>query len=117
MGQRGCAPAAEWSVVSARWPVKVGCCGWIGLPKSGVRRPGLSTGTGAVALGRKRIKKDCLDRRRIAFGEYALVPVRIGQGNGARIVQLLHLVRREIPADGAEILSELLFVARPDDHR
>src|SRR5215470_9817255 len=55
------------------------------------------------------------DRRRIALGEAALMPVGIGQRGRARCVQLRNLFRRQVPADGTEILAQLLLIARADD--
>ncbi len=51
----------------------------------------------------------------ITFLEIALMPVRIGQWCRTGLVQLLHLLRREIPTERAEVLFQLLFVASADD--
>src|SRR5580658_6518502 len=56
-------------------------------------------------------------RRGIAFPELSLVPIGIGKRAIAGRVQLCHLLRRQSPADGAEILLQLLLVPRADDHR
>src|SRR5262245_11731421 len=53
--------------------------------------------------------------RRIPLRELSLVPVGIRRGRGAGGVQPGDLRRREIPADGAEVLAQLLLVARADD--
>ena len=45
----------------------------------------------------------------------ALVPDRIGGLDVARRVELRHLLGRQFPADGADVLEQLLFVARADD--
>lgn len=57
-----------------------------------------------------------LDRDGIATGEVcALVPVGIDGLRGAGGVESRDLVLSEKPADRAEILAELLFVARAHD--
>src|SRR5579863_5885537 len=57
-----------------------------------------------------------LNRYRVAVGESdALVPVGIGGLCRAGGVEFCHLVFGEVPADGAEVLAELLFVARAHD--
>ena len=43
------------------------------------------------------------------------MPVRVGGGQFAGGIELRHLFAGEIPADGAEVLPELLFVARADN--
>ena len=55
------------------------------------------------------------DRRRVALGEAALVPVGIGRRRGAGGVEPGDLLRRQVPADGAEVLAQLLLVAGADD--
>src|ERR1700722_7479260 len=45
----------------------------------------------------------------------ALVPDRIGRLHVARGVKLRHLLRRQLPTHGADVLEQLLFVARADD--
>ncbi len=54
-------------------------------------------------------------RKWVSFRGRFLVPIRINHGNSACLVQPGHLAGRQIPADGAEIFAELLFVARADD--
>ncbi len=61
--------------------------------------------------------KDFSHRRRIPFLEHCLVPIRIRLRPFARGVELGDLFGRELPADGIEILPQLLFVASADDHR
>jgi len=56
-----------------------------------------------------------LHGRRIAFRETTLVPIWIGLGRRARSVELFDLIRRQIPANGAEVILELLLVARAND--
>ena len=52
----------------------------------------------------------------IAVDELDLAPVRVGLGEFAGRIELRHLFVGEIPADGAEVLPELLFVvARADN--
>src|SRR6202042_516951 len=46
----------------------------------------------------------------------ALVPDRIGRLDVARRVKLRHLLGRQFPADGADVLEQLLFVPRADDN-
>src|SRR5688572_1742547 len=58
-----------------------------------------------------------LHGRRIAFGEPALVPVRVWQRHLAGGVEPRHLIARQVPADGAQVLPQLFFVARADDER
>jgi hypothetical protein len=43
------------------------------------------------------------------------VPDRIGRLDVARRVELGHLLGRQFPADGADVLKQLRFVARADD--
>src|ERR1700677_3885635 len=45
----------------------------------------------------------------------ALVPDRIGRLDVARRVELRHLLGRQSPADGADVLQQLPFVTRADD--
>jgi hypothetical protein len=47
----------------------------------------------------------------------ALMPVRIGQRCCARSIELRHLIRSQIPAYRAEIVSKLLFIPGADDNR
>src|ERR1051325_4664370 len=58
-----------------------------------------------------------LDRRRVAFDETSLVPVRIRWRHGAGGVEAGDVVRRQRPAGCAQILLQLLLGAGPDDHR
>ena len=51
----------------------------------------------------------------VAVGELALVPVGIGGVSVAGGVEFGDLFFGEIPADGGEVLAELLFVAGADD--
>ena len=55
------------------------------------------------------------DRRRIALDELALVPIRIDGRTVAGFVELRDLLGRQLPADGEQVLAELLFVAGADD--
>ena len=53
----------------------------------------------------------------VPLHELPLVPVRIDGRHGARGVEAGDLLGRQFPADGAEVLAELVLVARPDDQR
>jgi len=55
------------------------------------------------------------DRRRIALGEAALVPVGVGQRHRAGRVQSRDLGGGQAPADGTEIVAQLVLVAGADD--
>src|SRR5579862_1039904 len=57
-----------------------------------------------------------LDRRRVPFLEAELMPVGVGSGNGAGVVEPGDLVSCQSPADSAEVLAELLFVASAEDN-
>src|SRR5204863_6570767 len=58
-----------------------------------------------------------LHRRRIPIRELRpLMPVRINERNRARVIQLLHMLRIEIPPDRPEVVLQLLLIPRPDDH-
>src|SRR3984957_9026394 len=54
-------------------------------------------------------------RSLVELWKAALVPDRIGGLDVARHVELRHLLRRQFPADGADVLKQLLFVTRADD--
>ena len=56
-----------------------------------------------------------LYRRRIALGKATLVPVGIGRRGGAGGVEPGDLLGGQVPADGAEVLAQLLLVAGADD--
>ena len=56
-----------------------------------------------------------LRRSLVELWKAALVPDRIGGLDVARHVELRHLLRRQFPADGADVLKQLLFVTRADD--
>ena len=56
-------------------------------------------------------------RRRVPLGEARLMPVRIRPRRRACSVERGDLLGRQRPPDRAEILSQLFFVARADDHR
>ena len=43
------------------------------------------------------------------------MPRRVGRGQFARRIELRYVFADEIPADGAEVLPELLFVTRADN--
>src|SRR5579863_7390709 len=58
-----------------------------------------------------------LHRQRITLREPALVPIRISGRHRARRIELRDLLGRQVPADRAEILAQLLFIARADQHR
>ena len=45
------------------------------------------------------------------------MPIRIGQRCCARSIELRHLIRSQIPAYRAEIVSKLLFIPGADDNR
>ena len=49
------------------------------------------------------------------MSELDLMPIRVGRGQFARRIELRYLFAGEIPADGAEVLPELLFVTRADN--
>src|SRR6266851_1475278 len=56
---------------------------------------------------------------RIEAGECGLAtigPVWIGRGHCAGVVQMGHLLRAEFPTHRAQILAELLLIARTEDH-
>ena len=53
----------------------------------------------------------------VAFVELDLVPVGVGERDGAGGVELGDLLGGEVPADGGEVGAELLFVAGADDER
>src|ERR1700737_5397593 len=58
--------------------------------------------------------------RRIEPRESALAPVRpvgIGRRYRARLLQQSHVLGRERPADGAQVLAQLRFVALAEDDR
>src|ERR1700733_2567379 len=55
------------------------------------------------------------NRRRVTLGETALMPIGIGSWPVAGSVELFHLLGRKRPADRAEIVAQLLFVAGADD--
>ncbi len=57
-----------------------------------------------------------LDRRGVQHREAALVPVGVGEIHCAGGVEFGDLLLSQIPADGAEVLFQLLFVARADDY-
>jgi hypothetical protein len=42
------------------------------------------------------------------------MPIRVGRGQFARRIELRYVFAGEIPADGAEVLPELLFVTQAD---
>src|SRR5690242_17085358 len=54
---------------------------------------------------------------RVPLGEAPLVPVGIGQWRAAGGVEPGHLLGREVPADGPEVLPQLLLVPGADDDR
>ncbi len=56
-----------------------------------------------------------LHRRRVALGETGLMPIWVGFRRFAGGIEPRDLLRRQIPADGAEIVLELLFITRSDD--
>src|SRR5262245_31180004 len=61
---------------------------------------------------------DQLNRWRIPFAvDTALMPVRIRRHRLALSIQFRHLSGSQFPVDRAEILLELLFIARPDNER
>src|ERR1035441_4632968 len=68
-------------------------------------RMGMSAGCGGRESGQLRV----------AFQELAIVPVGVAQREVAGGVEPGNLLRRETPADGAEVLPQLLLVARADD--
>lgn len=58
-----------------------------------------------------------LDRKRIALLKSMLMPVRIRRARGAGFIEHFDLLRRQIPADRAEVLPQLFLVSRADQHR
>src|SRR3984885_6391952 len=56
-----------------------------------------------------------LRRSFVELRKAALMPDRIGRLDVARRVELRHLFGGQFPADGADVLEQLLFVARADD--
>ena len=56
-----------------------------------------------------------LRRPFVELRKAALVPDRIGRLDVARRVELRHLLGRQLPADGADVLEQLLLVTRADD--
>src|SRR6185295_10972374 len=54
-------------------------------------------------------------RRRIEFGEPTLMPIWISQRGGAGGIEPGDLVRCQLPANRAQILAQLFFVARTYD--
>ena len=56
-----------------------------------------------------------LDGRRVAFAETGLMPIGVGFGRFAGRVELGDLLRRQMPADGVEIILELFLVTCADD--
>ena len=54
--------------------------------------------------------------RRVSLGKLPLMPVRIGGRHVAGNVQSLHLICRQTPTDGPQILLQLLLVSGTDDH-
>lgn len=55
------------------------------------------------------------DGEGVAFAELGLVPVGVGERNGAGGVELGYLFGGELPAYGGEVLFELLFGTGSDD--
>jgi hypothetical protein len=54
--------------------------------------------------------------RRVSLGKLPLMPVRIGGRHFAGNIQSLHLICRQTPTDGPQILLQLLFVSGTDNH-
>src|ERR1019366_5949433 len=52
----------------------------------------------------------------VSLGKLPLVPVRIGGRHLAGSVQSLHLICRQTPTDGPQILLQLFFVSGADNH-
>jgi len=52
-------------------------------------------------------------RKRIAFIELRLVPVRVRRRHGAGRIEHGDLRRRQVPSDGAEILAKLFLIRAP----
>src|SRR5258707_9839999 len=66
------------------------------------------------------LPRSALDSKRrsaalVQHRETALMPDRVGRRHVACRLERRDLVRGEAPSDGADILDELLLVARPDD--
>jgi hypothetical protein len=64
--------------------------------------------------GFRRFLRDA-HRKGVALGKPGLMPIRVCERHHARVVEPADLIARERPADGAEIVRELRFVARTDD--
>ncbi len=54
---------------------------------------------------------------RVALGKPLLMKVRVNRWDGADSVQAFHLFRSQIPANGAQIVAQLLFIPRANDQR
>src|SRR3984885_5622383 len=73
-------------------------------------------GKGAAAHGApSQAPPSTLRRPLVEDRKAALVPDRIGGLDVARGVELRDLPGRQLPADGADVLAQLLFVARAND--
>lgn len=53
--------------------------------------------------------------KRIPLAEAGLMPVGVNPWRGAGLIQFRDLFGREVPADGAQVVAELVLVARADD--
>ena len=60
----------------------------------------------AIVFCDRALKPALIDRRRVALGEPPLVPVGIGRRDGAGRVQPGDLLRRQVPADRAQVLPQ-----------
>src|SRR6185503_15987475 len=69
----------------------------------------------AVSIFSSAVDADS-NRRRVEFGETALMPIGIGERRGTGGVEFCNLCRGQLPADGAQILAQLLLVASPDNN-
>src|ERR1035441_6315138 len=83
--------------------------------------PRLAPVTSAIRSDRSSIWQPRLstfgacNRQRVSLDELDLMPVGIHRRRFAGLIELRYLFYGQIPADRAEILPELIFVARTDD--